>query len=128
MATWTPEWIERLARTDEVDILTARPDGGERRTTIWVVVADSAVFVRSVRGSRGAWYRDMVATGSAGLEAAAATIQIIARRADDPRSVQLVSEALEAKYGRRARASTDSMLEPETLATTTQLEPAGGDD
>src|SRR5258707_6668265 len=34
---------------------------------IWVAVADDEVFVRSVRGSKGRWYRDLAAGGPATL-------------------------------------------------------------
>src|ERR1700724_387490 len=35
---------------------------------IWVAVADEEVFVRSVRGTKGRWYRDLAAGGPATLE------------------------------------------------------------
>jgi hypothetical protein len=35
---------------------------------IWVAVADEEVFVRSVRGPKGRWYRDLAAGGPATLE------------------------------------------------------------
>jgi hypothetical protein len=35
---------------------------------IWVVVADDEVFVRSWRGAKGRWYRDLAAGGPATLE------------------------------------------------------------
>jgi hypothetical protein len=33
------------------------------RVVIWVVVADDEVFVRSWRGTKGRWYRDIAAAG-----------------------------------------------------------------
>ena len=35
---------------------------------IWVAVADEEVFVRSVRGTKGRWYRDLAEGGPATLE------------------------------------------------------------
>jgi hypothetical protein len=35
---------------------------------IWVAVADEEVLVRSVRGTKGRWYRDLAAGGPATLE------------------------------------------------------------
>ena len=42
---------------------------------IWVAVADEEVFVRSVRGTKGRWYRDLAAGGPATLEFAGRQLQ-----------------------------------------------------
>ena len=55
-----------LRNFKEVAIRTEKhPDSA---VVIWVVVADDEVFVRSVRGSKGRWYRDLATGGSATLE------------------------------------------------------------
>jgi hypothetical protein len=55
--------LERLRFAEEVEIETSRASGAEpHRTVIWVVVdARDRVFIRSVRGSAGRWYREAVA-------------------------------------------------------------------
>jgi hypothetical protein len=58
--------LQQLHDVDEVAIRTARhPD---QPVVIWIVVPDEEVFVRSVRGAKGRWYRDLMADPSATLE------------------------------------------------------------
>ena len=54
------ETLRLLDETKEVRIETRRDgDSPEHRTIIWVVVVEGEVFVRSVRGQRGRWYREI---------------------------------------------------------------------
>src|SRR6266508_2510555 len=71
MATaFDEEVIQLLAEIDEVDIETrAGADLPAHRTTIWVVVDGDAAYVRSVRGTRGRWYREATAYPEAVLHA-----------------------------------------------------------
>ena len=56
-STFDAETLALLDRELEVDVETIRQDGRPKRTTIWVVVDDGEVFVRSWLGDRGHWYR-----------------------------------------------------------------------
>src|SRR5580765_4572471 len=51
------ETLKLLDATREVRIETTRPDGTTQRTTIWVVVDEGEVFVRSWLGDRGRWFQ-----------------------------------------------------------------------
>ncbi|MGI8657787.1 MAG: nitroreductase/quinone reductase family protein [Candidatus Limnocylindria bacterium] len=117
------EILDQLQAIEEVDIETTRRSGDVRSTIIWVVAEGSDVFVRSVRGERGRWYQDLVARPAGHLRLGQESIAVRAIPATDDATVGHVSELLEAKYGTRHRASTDSMLQPETLSTTLRLEP-----
>ena len=62
MAKFDADTLRELQDFREVAIRTERhPDSA---VIIWVVVADGEVFVRSVRGSKGRWYRDLAKGGS----------------------------------------------------------------
>ena len=63
--------IQRMDVAKEVDIETAGPDGTKHRVTIWIVVVDRAPYVRSVRGTRGRWYRELIANSTGALRIAA---------------------------------------------------------
>ena len=54
---------------------------------IWVAVADEEVFVRSVRGTKGRWYRDLAAGGPATLEFAGRQLAVQAIAVSDPTAV-----------------------------------------
>lgn len=76
-----------------------------------------------MRGERGRWYRELRDESEGALWLGEDRVPVRAVAAVDPGSIKLVSYLFEAKYGRRSRASTQSMLLPETLPTTMRLEP-----
>lgn len=116
------EELELIARTKEVLIETR---SGDRvfRTVIWVVVDGEDVFVRSVRGEAGRWFQRALAEPAVTLGVAESRFQFTATPADDPESVDRVSEALRRKYS--PGRSLDAMLRLEVLRTTLLLEPTG---
>lgn len=115
--------LGRFRDVEEVEIETVRADGTPRRTVIWIVADDQDAYVRSVRGDRGRWYRDIVARPAATLLPDGDPIEVEAHAAVDEATIELVSRLLREKYGRASRASTESMLVPKTLRTTLRLEP-----
>jgi hypothetical protein len=120
-----PDTLRLLDETREVRIETSRGgDAPAHRTTIWVVTVDGTVFVRSVRGEEGRWYREVSANPRAALHVGDNRIPVRAVPAADGATVEAVSEAYREKYGRTSPGSTRAMLQPETLPTTTRLEPA----
>jgi len=116
--------IERIVAARQVEIETQRPSGERRRTIVWIVTDGSDVYVRSVRGSAGRWYRDLVANPNGALHVGADRVAVHVTPAVDPASVALVSDLFREKYGRTSRASTESMIQPHTLETTLRLHPA----
>ena len=123
--SFDPETLQLLDETKEVRIETRRDeDAPAHRTMIWVVTVDGDVFVRSVRGDRGRWYREVSAHPSAALHAGDRRIPVRAVPVTDEPTVGAASEAYRGKYGRTSPGSTRAMLLPETLPTTLKLEPA----
>ena len=116
---WEPELLDLFAHAREVTIETARASGQPRRTVIWIVAVDGHAYVRSVRGRRGAWFRELTRRGAGALRVAARSVPVRAEAATDEATVEAVSAALVAKYG--TGASTVSMLQPDTLPTTLRL-------
>jgi hypothetical protein len=118
---WDPDVLDLMARRREVTIETARASGEPRRTVIWVVVVGADPYVRSVRGPRGAWFRELTRRGAGVLRVGGRSVSILAEAATDAATVEAVGAALVAKYG--TGASTVSMLQPDTLPTTIRLLP-----
>jgi hypothetical protein len=96
----------------------------EHRTSIWVVVVDGEVFVRSVRGPRGRWYREISSNPEGALHVGDERIPVRATPAADDEMVEAVSDAIRSKYRRFSPSSTASMVLPDTLGTTLNLSPA----
>ena len=66
MTNFDAEVLRELRALQEVAIRTEKHPNAA--VVIWVVVADEEVFVRSVRSTKGRWYRDLAAGGPATFE------------------------------------------------------------
>ena len=84
---------------------------------IWVAVADEEVFVRSVRGTKGRWYRDLAAT----LEFAGRQLAVQAIAVSDPTAVARASQEYLQKY--QPSPYAQAMVRSDVLPTTLRLEP-----
>ncbi|MFI5690742.1 DUF2255 family protein [Kribbella sp. NPDC051586] len=61
MSTWTAEELQGLERISEIRVAGRRQDGSLRTLTIvWHVVVDGSLYVRSVRGADGSWYKGVI--------------------------------------------------------------------
>ena len=115
-------WPDAIDTALEVEIETRRgEDAPVHRTIIWAVVDDGDVFVRSLRGTSGRWYRELLSDPAAVLHAQGERFSVQAVQASDPDSVERTSEALRRKYS--DSRSLASMLDDDILDTTVRLEP-----
>ena len=90
-------------------------------TTIWVVVdSERRVLVRSWRGERGRWYRELLANPQGALVIGKKRVAVRAQLASDRQRVESCSEGLRRKYA-GSRGSLAQMLLPEVLSTTLEL-------
>jgi hypothetical protein len=124
MASFATQTLKLLDATDEIDIETGQPGGRRRRTTIWIVVDGDVPYIRSVRGVDGAWYKRVLADGSARLHAGDQTVDVRLTPATDDATVKRVSDALTRKYNARWPGPTDAMLRPDVLGTTLRVDPS----
>jgi hypothetical protein len=122
--SFEPETLSLWNDSAEIQIETSR--GGETRvhqTVIWIVIDGDAVFVRSVRGPAGRWFRELQANPHGAVIAGDRRVGVTAQPATDAASVARVSELLRAKYAKRWPGPTEAMLRDETLPTTLRLTP-----
>jgi hypothetical protein len=115
--------LSRVESADEVEIETRRGTGEARRTIIWIVADGGRIYVRSVRGPGGKWYRRLRATPEGVLHVAGTRTPFRAVPVSDAAEIERVSAALRRKYAGHGSSLTN-MLRPETLPTTLRLEPA----
>ena len=118
MATFDADALGALRDTQEVSISTEKHP--QSAVVIWVVVAGDEVFVRSFRGPKGRWYRDLAAGGPATLEFAGRRIEVQAFPAGDAASIARASAEFLRKYQRSSHAR--EMVRSEILSTTLRLE------
>jgi len=123
--SFDPEILRLLDETKEVRIETRRDgDSPKHRTIIWVVVVEGEVFVRSVRGPKGRWYREISSNPEGALHVQDDRIPVQAAPATEGAIVNAVSAAIRSKYEETSPEPTQWMLRPETLPTTLKLSPA----
>lgn len=120
-ADFPVDLLERIAREEEVDIETSSAAGEPHRTIIWAVVHDGKVYVRSFRGERGRWYREIRAEPHGTLVVAGERVPVQAVPAGDEGSIAACSAALERKYA--SDPALRAMLHPDVLGTTLRLDP-----
>jgi hypothetical protein len=120
MAKFDQETLRKVHDCKEVAIRTAKRPGSA--VTIWVVVSNTDVLVRSVRGAKGRWYRDLANGGPATLEFNGEQLAVQAVPATDAGSVERASQEFLSKY--RSSPYAASIVRPEVLETTLRLDPA----
>ena len=119
MARFDAETLRQLRAVKEVSIRTEKhPDSA---VVIWVVVAEDELFVRSWRGTRGRWYRDLATGGLASLDFSGHRLPVQAIPANDAAAVARVSEEFLRKY--QSSSHAQEMVRAEILPTTLRLEP-----
>jgi hypothetical protein len=119
MAKFDTDTMRELRDRREVVIRTEKHP--ESAVVIWVVTADDEVFVRSVRGTKGRWYRDLAMGGSATLEFAGRRLAVQALPATDAESITRASREYLSKYQPSPHAQ--AIVRAEVLPTTLRLEP-----
>ncbi len=117
--TFDSEILDQLEKIEEIRIVTRTADEQTHRATIWVVVVDGAVFVRSFTGPKGRWYQNILANPRADIEAAGMTIRVKAVPVTEPTLIEKVSSAYREKY--RGSPYAKDMVRPEVLPTTLRL-------
>ncbi len=116
------DWPEALEAAQEIEIETRRDaDSPVHHTTVWPVVEEGQVFVRSLRGDAGRWYREISANPEAVVHLDDESIDVLAVPAPDAQSAELASDGLRSKY--TDSPYLNSMLRDEILHATVRLEP-----
>ncbi len=119
MTNFDADTLRELHDVQEVAIRTEKHPTSA--VVIWLVVADDEVLVRSWRGTKGRWYRDLAAGGPATLEFAGRRLAVQAIPASDQAAVARASREFLRKYQPSSHAQ--EMVRSEILPTTLRLEP-----
>jgi hypothetical protein len=122
--SFEPETLALWRQTPEIEIETRRDaTSAVHRTVIWIVVDADEVYVRSVRGPSGRWYRELRANPQGAVHAGGRRVPVEAQSVSDAATIAHVSGLLRAKYQARSPGSTDRMVRDEVLPTTLRLSP-----
>ena len=113
--------LRHLAEVEEISIGFTRPDGSTGSTPVWVVQAGDGIFVRSMYGQRGGWYRRLRANPDGEVRDGAHQHPVRAEPVADAPTVEEVTRAYAAKYG--DSPYVESLLSREAAGATLRLEP-----
>jgi hypothetical protein len=124
---WTDDKLTKIDAAEEIQIAPRRADGTLfNPVTIWVVRVGNALYIRSYKGSRGAWFRGAQECHAGRIWAGGVEIDVAFVAEPDAAINDRIDAAYRVKYRRSQYA--ESMLTPEVRATTiriTPLEPRG---
>ena len=123
MSEWTSEDLTRIGNAEEVQVTSRRGDGTLRKpVTIWVVRDGDSLYVRSVKGPTGAWFRGTQERHEGRIRGGGADQDITFVDADHDIGDK-VDAAYRAKYRRYAGSILNSVLTQQARSTTIQLVP-----
>jgi hypothetical protein len=114
--------LDRVESVREVQIETApSADAPSRRTTIWPAPQDGELYVRSLRGMDGRWFRDLVGNTEALLHVGDDAVPVRPEPATDRDSVAKADESFRRRYA--DSPNLEAMTRPEIIDTTLRLVP-----
>ncbi len=128
MTVWTNEELDRIGKTEELEIAPRRGDGTLRKpTTIWVVRVGDDLYVRSWRGRTSAWFRGTQVRPEGHIQAGGIEKDVSFVEETAPDLNDQIDAAYRAKYQRYAQY-VPPMLTPEARSTTIKLVPRSTSD
>jgi hypothetical protein len=121
MTAWTSEELSKIEAADELEIESLRGDGRLRRpTTIWVVRLGDDLYVRSVNGPTGAWFRGTQDRHEGRIRAGGVEKEVTFVDAD--RGIDdAIDAAYRTKYRHYAPSIVDHVVTPEARSATIKL-------
>lgn len=120
---WTDDELRKTGNAEELRIATLRFDNTLRKkVTIWVVRLDDNLYVRSVNGRKGAWFRGALTQHKGRIWAGGVERDVTFVEETDPAINDRIDEAYLSKY-RRYPQYVAPMVTPEVRAATIKLVP-----
>jgi hypothetical protein len=120
MTRWKDEELAGIGGADELRIAPRRSDGTlQPSRIIWVVRHGSDLYVRSVNGPEGAWFRGVQSTHTGHVSAGGVEADVVLEDADHDLDDE-IDEEYRLKYGRSSTA-VDHIASPEARSTTLRL-------
>ncbi|MCT9081747.1 DUF2255 family protein [Streptomyces fulvoviolaceus] len=122
MPTWTDDELDRIGSSVELDLESERADGTLRSpVTMWVVRAGDDVYVRSVKGRNGPWFRGAAARRQGRISSGGVHKDVSFQDAD-PGDWSGVDAAYRRKYGSYT-GIVDHVLTEQSRQSTIRLVP-----
>ncbi|WP_327707789.1 DUF2255 family protein [Streptomyces sp. NBC_00464] len=122
MTDWNGTDLEKIAAAEELDLASERANGTLRDpVTMWVVRSGAQLYVRSVKGTDGPWYRGTQSRHQGRVQAAGVHRNVTFHPADAG-EYPGVDAAYREKYG-HCTSIVEHVLTDRSRASTLRLEP-----
>jgi hypothetical protein len=122
VSAWTRDELVRIGTAEELQLASVRSDGTPRApVTMWVVEHDDYLYVRSVKGRTGSWFRGAQTRHEATIRAGGVEKEVNLIETDA--APDALDAAYHAKYGGAYPTIVPSIVAPEARAATLKLEP-----
>jgi hypothetical protein len=123
MTQWTTAQLDDGAGAEEVQVASVRPDGTLRKpVTVWVVRHGDDLYLRSVGGRSGNWFRGTQERHEGRIRAGALEQDTTFVDTDSDLDDE-IDAAYRTKYRRYAGRILDSVLTPEARSATIKVVP-----
>jgi len=118
MTTWMSDELNKVGTAEELEIASLRRDGTLRkRVTIWVVRHGDDLYVRSVNGPTGTWFRGAQMRHEGHIQAGGVDKDVTFVEADHDMDDE-IDAAYRTKYHRYAASIVGRVTSPEARSTT----------
>jgi len=124
MSVWTNDELKEIGNTQEIRIATLRKDGTLRKKVIiWVVRVDDDLYMRSVNGREGVWFRGLLTRHEGRIWAGSVEKDVTFVEESDPAINEKVDEGYRVKY-RHLPQYVAPMVIPKARQATIKLVPS----
>ena len=124
MTGWTSEELTKIGNAEELQLASMRRDDTLRKpVTMWVVRHGDRLYVRSVKGTTGAWFRGTQTRRRGRIQAGVVEKEVkFVFDTDEEVNVQ-IDAAYREKYRRYPDSIVNSVLTPAARSSTIELVP-----
>ncbi len=123
MTTWTNDELNKIGRSEELEIAPLQRDGTlSKPVIIWVVRVGDELYVRSYKGRTAHWFCGVLVRHAGQIRAGGVEKQVAFVEEIDPGVNDQIDAAYRSKYGRYSQY-VPPMLTSEVRSTTIKLVP-----
>ena len=124
MSGWTSDELARIGQADELDLASQRRDGSLRDpVTMWVVRDGDDLYVRSMHGRAGAWFRGTQTRRQGHIRSGGVDRDVTFIIDTDPALNNRIDAAYRSKYRRYGDRIVGGVVNPASRASTIKLVP-----
>lgn len=125
MQAWTSEELSEIDRTEELELESQRSDGSLREpVTMWVVRDGDDLYVRSMHGRTGSWFRGTQTSHRGHIRSGKVDKDVTFVEHADTALNKRLDAAYRSKYQRYGSDVVGGVVNPASRESTLKLVPA----